>query len=156
LVGEGVLPTKYYGDHWRMIVEAVPLALSLHLVIVLFIFSIDRKNPVVRLESLPPASASLTNVVLIVFSAAFLTLSVLSGDRWDYTVYLAQWIDVLEARDPWNFVQSRNPNAYGPLFNLLAPLVWLNLLANKLLFAFAYLVYVIWLIKDFGPRCGLV
>src|SRR5262249_23470634 len=105
---------------------------------------------------LPPASASLTNVVLIVFSAAFLALSVLSGDRWDYTVYLAQWIDVLEARDPWNFVQSRNPNAYGPLFNLLASLVWLNLLANKLLFAFAYLVYVIWLIKDFGPRCGLV
>ena len=47
-------------------------------------------------------------------------------------------------------------NAYGPLFNVLAPLVWVNPLANKLLFAFSYLVYVIWLIKDFAPRRGFV
>jgi hypothetical protein len=47
-------------------------------------------------------------------------------------------------------------NAYGPLFNTLAPLVWINPLANKLLFAFLYLVYVIWLVKDFAPREGLV
>ena len=47
-------------------------------------------------------------------------------------------------------------NTYGPLFNVLAPLVWINPLANKLLFAFSYLVYVIWLIKDFAPRRGLV
>ena len=45
-------------------------------------------------------------------------------------------------------------NAYGPLFNVLAPLVWVNPLANKLLFAFSYLVYVVWLIKDFAPRRG--
>ena len=47
-------------------------------------------------------------------------------------------------------------NAYGPLFNALAPLVWVNPLANKLLFAFSYLAYVIWLIKDLAPRQGLV
>ena len=39
---------------------------------------------------------------------------------------------------------------------MLAPLVWVNPLANKLLFAFSYLVYVIWLIKDFAPRQGFV
>ena len=50
----------------------------------------------------------------------------------------------------------RRSNAYGPLFNVLAPLVWVNPLANKLLFAFSYLVYVIWLIKDFAPRRGFV
>ena len=47
-------------------------------------------------------------------------------------------------------------NSYGPLFNALAPLVWVNPLANKLLFAFSYLAYVIWLIKDLAPRRGLV
>ena len=47
-------------------------------------------------------------------------------------------------------------NAYGPLFNVLAPLAWVNPLANKLLFAFSYLVFVIWLIKDFAPRQGFV
>jgi len=40
------------------------------------------------------------------------------------------------------------------LFNALAPLVWLNPLTNKLLFALSYLVYVIWLIKDFALRRG--
>ena len=47
-------------------------------------------------------------------------------------------------------------NSYGPLFNALAPLVWVNPLANKLLFAFSYLAYVIWLIKDLAPRRGFV
>ena len=31
-------------------------------------------------------------------------------------------------------------------------MTWLNPLFNKLLFAFSYLVYVIWLIKEHGPR----
>jgi Glycosyltransferase family 87 len=39
---------------------------------------------------------------------------------------------------------------------VLAPLVWVNPLANKLLFAFSYLVYVIWLVKDFAARRGVV
>ena len=34
--------------------------------------------------------------------------------------------------------------------------MWVNPLANKLLFAFSYLAYVIWLIKDFAPHRGLV
>jgi hypothetical protein len=131
-----------------MVATAVPVAVALHLVIVFLIYR-DRKKPVAKIDS------PVTNVVLTVFSGAFLALTVLSGDRWDYTVFLAQWIDVVEGRDPWNFVHSFNPNAYGPLFNLLAPSVFLNLLVNKLLFAFSYLIYVIWLIKDFGPRRGL-
>jgi Glycosyltransferase family 87 len=38
----------------------------------------------------------------------------------------------------------------------MAPLVWVNPLANKLLFAFSYVVYLTWLIKDFAPRQGFV
>jgi len=60
-------------------------------------------------------------------------------------------------RDPWFCGRPLNPacNSYGPLFNALAPLVWVNPFANKLLFAFSYLAYVIWLIKDLAPRRGL-
>jgi uncharacterized membrane protein len=39
-------------------------------------------------------------------------------------------------------------NAYGPLFNVFALPALLNPLLPKLLFAAAYLVYAIWLIKD--------
>jgi hypothetical protein len=152
--GKGMLPVEYYLDRWSMVAAAVPLAVVLHLVVVLLIGAIDSKKPRILLES--AGSDSLVNVVLTAFSAAFLALTVLSGDRWDYTAYLAQWIDVLEGRDPWNYVHTLESNAYGPLFNLLAPLVWYNLLANKLLFAFGYLLYVIWLIKDFGRRRGFV
>src|SRR5262245_13078825 len=150
--GEAAIPIKYYVDRWNMVAAAVPLAVILHLVIVLFIGKMDRVKPGFSLK--PGASDSLVNVALIVFSAAFLALTVLSADRWDYTSYLGQWTDVLEGRDPWNDARKSNPNAYGPLFNLMAPLVYCNLLTNKVLFAFAYLVYIVWLIKDFGPRRG--
>jgi hypothetical protein len=67
----------------------------------------------------------------------------------DYRDYLDEWNVVLEGGNPW--VDEAN-NAYGPLFNALAPLVWINPIANKLLFAFSYLVYVIWLVKDVALR----
>src|SRR5262249_49674835 len=133
---------------------AVPLAVVLHLVIVLLIRAIDRKKPGILVQS--TRSDSHVNVVLTVFSAAFLALTVLSGVQGDYGGYLKEWIGVLEGRDPWNYVDTINPNAYGPLFNVLAPMAWVNLLANKLLFAISYLVYIIWLIKDIAPRQGFV
>jgi Uncharacterised nucleotidyltransferase/Glycosyltransferase family 87 len=94
------------------------------------------------------------NVVLVTFSAAFLALAVLSGLLGDYRAYVMEWIAVLGGRDPWDLA-AYPINAYGPLFNALALLVWVNPLANKLLFAFSYLVYVIWLVKVFAPRRGL-
>ena len=146
------LPVEYHLDRWSMIAAAVPLAAILHLLIILLIRAIDRKKRGILLES--NGSDSLVNVVLAVFSAAFLALTALSGYRFDYRGYLPIWIDVLNGRDPWNYIHTISPNAYGPLFNLLAPFVLYHPLANKLLFAFAYLAYVIWLVKDFGPRRG--
>lgn len=70
----------------------------------------------------------------------------------DYPGYLHEWKAVLGGRDPW----LDTGNAYGPLFNVLSPLVWINPRANKLFFAFSYLAYLIWLVKDFAPRRGLV
>src|SRR5262249_7116569 len=143
--GHGSAPIEHYLDRWSEIATTVQIATILHLGIVLFIQSIDRKR---RLLFLPRADLY-TNIVLIAFAAAFLALTILSGVHGDYTAYLGEWKLVLAGHIPW---RSRPINAYGPLFNVLAPLVWVNPLANKLLFAFSYLVYVVWLIKDFAPR----
>ncbi len=79
-----------------------------------------------------------TNAALMVFSAAFLAVAVLSGAQGDYKAYLDEWMAVLGGSNPWKGSSSFN-NAYGPLFNVLAPLALVNPLANKPLFAFSYL-----------------
>ena len=147
-------PVEHYLDRWSMYAAAVLLAAVLHFVIVLFICGIDRKHRVRFLDAARPYSHA--NVALVVYSAAFLALAVLSGAQGDYAGYLDQWMAVLRGDDPWGNWGSDAFNAYGPLFNMLAPLAWVNPLANKLLFAFSYLVFVIWLIKDFAPRQGFV
>ena len=96
--------------------------------------------------------------MLLVISFAFLTVTVFCGSVHDYFLYLHMWYEVRQGHDPWFLVVSRNGivplNAYGPLFNLLAGLAWINPLAPKLLFAYAYILFALWLIKDFmatGP-----
>src|SRR6516165_10403836 len=136
-------------------VAAALLAALLHLVIVLFIYRIDRKHRDVLKPARPYSDV---NAALVVFSAAFLALTVLSGIHGDYQGYLHMWTAVLAGRDPWESGASVDwwVNAYGPLFNALAPLTWINPFVNKLLFAFSYLVYVTWLIKVLAPRRGCV
>jgi hypothetical protein len=145
------LSVEHYLDMWSLRADALQLAAILHLIIVLFIRAIDRKHKALPLSARVDSRA---NVVLIVFSAAFLAMSILAGVRGDHLAYVAHWKEVLGGRDPWDGPLFYN--AYGPLFQLLAPLLWISLLANKLLFAFAYVVYVIWLIKVFGTGRGLV
>jgi uncharacterized membrane protein len=149
------LPLEHYLDRWSVTAAAVLIAMVLHLAIVLFIGHIDRKH---RLSATPTALSRI-NFILVAFSAAFLALTVLSWVQGDYKYfYLDDWRVVLAGRDPWLCERPLNPhcNSYGPLFNALAPLFWVNPLANKLLFAFSYLAFVIWLIKDLAPRRGLV
>jgi len=145
------LPIEHYLHRWSVTATAVLIGTILHLVIVLFIKSVDRKHLLLLLNS--PRGGLCNNFFLIAFSAAFLALTVLSWVQGDYRAYLGEWSVVLEGGNPW--VDGGN-NAYGPLFNALGPLVWINPLASKLLFAFSYLVYVIWLVKDFALRGELV
>jgi hypothetical protein len=128
------------------------IAAILHLMIVLFIGAIDRKRCVPTVDN--ARAYKLTNAVLVVFSGAFLALSILSRVRGDYWSYLQEWLGILAGRNPW--APSLDFNAYGPLFNALAPLLWITPLAPKLLLSFAYLAYVVWLIKGFGARQGLI
>jgi hypothetical protein len=155
--GRRWLPVEHYLHLWNVIAAAVLLAALLHLMIVFFICGTDRKHRV-RFAG-AALSFSNANAALIVFSAAFLALAVFSGVQGDYRAYLEEWTAVLRGANPWDQAEVLNPlgpSSYGPLFNVLAPLAWLNPLANKLLFAFSYLVYVIWLIKEFAPRQGVV
>ena len=131
---------------------AALLAAVLYILIVIFIFWMDRKHQVRFADTAQPYLHP--NVTLVVFSAAFLTVAVLSGIQGDYKFHLHEWTAVLGGHDPWE--RGTWDNNYGPLFNALAPLAWVNPLANKLLFAFAYLVFIVWLIKDFAPRRGFV
>jgi hypothetical protein len=74
-------------------VAAALLAVLLHVMIVLFIWRIDHKHRNRFLEAVRPYSRA--NVTLIVFSAAFLALAVLSGIHGDYYDHLHEWSAVL-------------------------------------------------------------
>jgi len=154
--GHRSLPVEHFLERWSVIAAAVLIASILHFLIVMFIENIDGKYRLRLVDT--PKSALCSNSVLIAFSAAFLGLTATSWARGDYSGYLYEWSLILDGHDPW----YRPPypghpfNAYGPLFNALAPLVLVNPLVNKLLFAFSYLVYLIWLIKDFAPHRGFV
>jgi hypothetical protein len=153
---DGSLPVEHYRDRWNTIAAAALLAVVLHLVTVLFISGKDRKQRDRFLNAALPSSH--INAALVIFSAAFLALAVLSGARGDYKIHLYVWTAILGHANPWEpdwILMPLGRSFYGPLFNVLAPLSWVNPLANKLLFAFSYLICVIWLIKDFAPRQGI-
>jgi Glycosyltransferase family 87 len=70
-----------------------------------------------------------------VWSCAMVAVALGSGVRHDYSSYLKQWDLVLQRADPWS-----TDNAYGPIHNLLAPLVQLHALAPKLVIGGALVV----------------
>src|ERR1700692_2975704 len=108
-----------------MIAVAVPIAAILYLIVVLFIGSIDRKRGPRTLAFV--AANSRTNMALLIFSAGFFAVTILSGARGTYgTAYLEQWMVVLKGSDPWQTTTGFADNAYGPLFNALAISVWIS------------------------------
>lgn len=149
----------YYLDRWNSLSGAVLLAGVIHLSLVVIIGRIDRRlartGAAVETERRQESRA---NRIYILFSLAFLAVTVLSRTRHDYGAHLMIWDVVLHGGDPWWVAEGQHSvlNAYGPLFNLLAALVRINPLAPKLLFASSYLLFVIWLLKDLAHRRGLV
>lgn len=130
-------PLDHYLALWNALAGAVLIAGAMHLAVVLIALRFR---------------AAQTGRALVVFAAIFLALTVLSGPRHDYVADLEMWNEVLGGRDPWWIVPERAAplNAYGPLFNVLAGLAWINPLAPKLLFALAYIVCVAWLLETLG------
>ncbi len=86
---------------------------------------------------------------MVVFAAAFLAMTVLWGPRQDYVAHLKIWDEVNAGRDPW-WIQPDSGivlNAYGPLFEMLAPIARFNPLGPKILFATSYLIYAVCVLR---------
>jgi len=145
-------------DRWRDFSGAVLIALVLHMTTVAILgwyalpATAGRSSTDVRL-------GRCTSVMLLIVSLAFLAVTVLSGPCHDYYFYLQMWYEVRQGHDPWFIVFGRDGavplNAYGPLFNMLAILAWVNPLAPKLVFAYAYILFVIWRFKSFAASRSL-
>ncbi len=91
------------------------------------------------------------NLTIVAASWVFLATAVGTGPQHDYLLHQEFWQVVLDGQDPWYLANTywgyHPPNAYGPLFNPLALLMYVNRLAPKLLFAMAYIVSATALIK---------
>jgi len=151
--GRTLHPVEHYFGLWDAFAGAVLIAGALHLAVVLVVGRLAHRDG----ESGPFGAR--TGRQFIAFAAAFLAVTVLSGPRHDYVADLEIWDVVLRGLDPWWLVPGRwyPLNAYGPLFNVLAALDRVNPMAPKLLFASAYLGFLIWLVAEFGgelPRFG--
>jgi hypothetical protein len=138
---------------WREFSDAVLIAMVLHLTVVGILRWYDRPTGGARSPDESRASWR-SSLALATAAAAFLAVAILAGARQDYFFFLQIWFHVRRGDDPWFLVPSMDGimplNAYGPLFNLLGPLAWINPLAPKLLFAYAYIVFAIAQIKGFA------
>jgi hypothetical protein len=138
---------------WREFSEAVLIALILHLTIVVMLGRHDRRSAGEG-PSMEDRTAGSMSPALGFLAGAFLAVTILSGVIQDYYFYLEMWYHVLQGWDPWFIVAGNNGlaplNAYGPLFNLMAGLAWINPLAPKLLFSYAYILFAISSIRRFA------
>lgn len=154
--GRAPHPVEHYLGLWDAFSGAVLIAGALHLAVVLVV-----GRPASRHREASPLDIGAARR-FIAFAFAFLAATLLSGPRHDYVADMEIWDAVLGGLDPWWLMPGRGYplNAYGPLFNVLAALAWVNPMAPKLLFASAYLAFVLWLIADVGggelSRSGLI
>lgn len=70
----------------------------------------------------------------IKYAISLSIVSVLSFRQHDYIYYLRQWKTILENKDPW----LDTSNAYGPIHNIFAPLIYINPMIPKLIFFITY------------------
>ncbi len=145
----GSPPVERPYDLWRTFSGAVLFAGLLHLSVVLIVRAQDR-----RLAGDATGEDRRVSLGLVLVSLAFLAVTALAGVQHDYVPDLQIWDEVRRGHDPWWTMGDRHEplNAYGPLFNLLAPLAWVNPLAPKLLFAYTYVLFAVWLVGDIRAR----
>ncbi|HZW29562.1 MAG TPA: glycosyltransferase family 87 protein [Isosphaeraceae bacterium] len=142
--------TPYTGSdlpgRWAELSVAVGIAALLHLTILGILRREDRRAEDGRTKADGRGGRGVRRAQSLL-ALVFLAVTVLTWPRHDYYYYLQMWYEVRQGHDPWWLVHGRfgdGPlNAYGPVFNLLAGLAWLNPLAPKLLFADAYILFTI-------------
>lgn len=140
---------------WREFSGAVTIAMALHLIVVALLMRSRRR-------AAGPGSSPRLDLVLGTLAAAFLAVAAVSPARQDYYFYLEIWYHIQRGHDPWFTVLTVNGtaplNAYGPLFNPLAYLAWINPVAPRLLLSQAYVLFAIAMSRGFAagrPPSGL-
>ena len=132
---------------WRELSGAVLIAIALHLTIVIILGWRERASTAAE-------SSRRMDLVLGLLAAAFLAVAAITPTRQDYYFYLQIWYQVRTGVDPWFIVAGGNGlaplNAYGPLFNPMARLAWLNPVAPRLLFSYAYILFAIRMTRGFA------
>ena len=131
---------------------AVLIAMPFHLSIVILLRSYDRRAALSRSAAELRAERGLS-LWLAIVSLVFLAVTLTTASVHDYYYYLNMWYEVEQGHDPWFLVAGSNGvvplNSYGPLFNILTAAFWVNPLAPKILFAYAYILFAVREIKRF-------
>jgi hypothetical protein len=150
----GPFLTRDIIGRWGEYSRAVLIAMALHLTILWVLRRYDLRAAA-RRPAREVRSRRFLSLVLSIISLVFLGVAALSGPRHDYYFYLRIWYEVARGHDPWFKIFGPDghvpSNAYGPLFNVLTAPWWVNPYAPKLLFAYAYTLFSIALIKGFAP-----
>ena len=133
-------------DFWM----ALAIAGILQLGLMLYLRRAERKFSHTRIG--PSRWSTQVNWALALFAALFLVVTVLTGIRHDYIQHLQIWNVVRHGVDSpwWSSDEWGVLNSYGPLFNLLAFFTPISTLAPKLLYAFAYVLFVTWMVTLFA------
>lgn len=91
---------------------------------------------------------------VLVMTGIWCYVAIQTGARLDYEWYLLQWDVVLQGEEsPW---VAHALNAYGPAYNLIAPLTLLDLYFPKILFVFAWSWVTAFLVGQVIQRGGSV
>jgi len=98
-------------------------------------------------SGLPPSDLRRLRVMeaaSVAMATLFLAVTVLTGPRHDYILFMEFWSGISLGHDPWYLAPTywgiQPPNAYGPLFNLFAWPAQINTLIPKLVFASSYVL----------------
>jgi len=138
-------------EQWIVFSWAVAIAGVFHIAVVLFVRALDQRSRD-RRPVVDSAGHRLISIAASLLALAFLALTVTRGALQDYFMYLQMWNEIRMGKDPWFVVMgvwgTYPLNAYGPLFNVLAIPAAINPLLPKLLFALAYLIFAMWLVKS--------
>ena len=134
-------PVTHYLSLWHAFAVATLVAGGLHFALMVHIGMLEEKS-------------RRRDRMLMAFSASFLAFATLTGPRQDYVAYVEVWNAILQGQDPWwvHPVWGYPLNAYGPLFNPIAIFVGWNVLIPKLLVTYAYLAFVVWIVKLWANR----
>lgn len=84
----------------------------------------------------------------LVYIATLVSLTALTGGRYDYASYKLQWEAIYRGQNPWGHIEGELVNAYGPIHNLFAfPYsVWSAL--PKILFVGGVLLTYAWISRS--------